>query len=128
MKAQILKPGISAALGLLLTIPAAYFIFISLLKYLFGMPLLFDTTQPLLESLDIKESMGWNINLLIVFGPLLALLFNVTSILSFNWHATQTDIGMAFQIEKRWSNILAIILSASCILILFFYLLGENCQ
>ncbi len=89
MTTQILKPNLSAGIGLLLTMPTTYFIFISIMKYVFGLPGFFDATQPLLERMGIKEALGWNINLLILFGPLSALLLNVTSILTFNWQATK---------------------------------------
>jgi hypothetical protein len=45
MKTQILKPGISAAIGLLFAAPTLYFILISVLKYVFGLPALLDA-QP----------------------------------------------------------------------------------
>lgn len=82
MKTQILKPGISAVIGLLLTLPAAYFIFINILNDA-GITTLYNAAQPLLEKLDSNESFGWNINALLLFGPLIALLLNVASVCLF---------------------------------------------
>ena|SRR2546423_5211903 len=128
MRTQILKPPLSAGLGLLFTLPTAYFILISLLKYVFGLPGLFDAAQPILESWGIKESIGWNINLLILFGPLLSLLFNVSSILSLDWQGNREDLNIRIRILKKWNNWFVIALSGLCLLTLFIYLVGENCR
>ncbi len=67
--------------GLLLSLPTAYFIFINILKYELGYDYLYDSIRPALENWGIQESFGWKINLLILFGPVLALLLNVLSVL-----------------------------------------------
>lgn len=58
-----------ALIGLLLTIPCLYLILISILKYVVGLPLLFDAGQSITAISEIKEMIGWDINLLILFGP-----------------------------------------------------------
>jgi len=63
----------TSVVGVLLTLPTLYFIFISVMKYVFGWDYLFDAATPTPEGLGIKESFGWNITLLILFGPVLAL-------------------------------------------------------
>ena len=127
MKAQILKPALSAIVGLLLTLPAAYFLFINILNEM-GQPGLYNSAAPLLESLGANRSFGWNINLLIVGGPLIALLLNVSSILRFEWHMDKSLIDISLQIERRWTNWVIIGLGALCMLVLFIYLAGENCR
>lgn len=67
--------------SLLLALPSAYFIAISLLKYVFNVDGPFDNATPFLERMGIKENLGWNINLLIVFGPLVAFLLTVFQVL-----------------------------------------------
>lgn len=126
MKAQILKPGISAVVGLFLTLPAVYFILINLLNDA-GITTLYGAAEPLLEKSGISKPFSW-INLLIVFGPLLALLLNVTSVLSVYWHVTKTIMNIQFHIEKRWGNFFVTGLSGSCLLIFFLYLFAENCS
>ncbi|HEX6181658.1 MAG TPA: hypothetical protein VFZ47_10460 [Chitinophagaceae bacterium] len=127
MKAQILKPGLSAIVGLLLTIPATYFLFINILNEM-GQPGLYNSAAPLFERLGGDEPMGWNINLLIVGGPLIALLLNVTSVLRFDWHLDKTMVEINLQIERRWTNWVIIGLGGLCMLVLFIYLAGENCR
>jgi hypothetical protein len=128
MKTQILKPGLSAVIGLLLTAPTLYFILISVMKYVFGLPALFDAAQPTLETLGIKEAIGWNINLLILFGPLVALLLNLNSVLDINWQGTRDDIIVQLLFQKLVRNWLVIVISGLCLLTLFVYAIGENCN
>jgi hypothetical protein len=128
MKTQILKPGWSAVAGLLLTAPTLYFILISVMKYVFGLPALFDAAQPTLEAWGIKEAIGWNINLLILFGPLVALLLNVTSVLDIAWQGSREDIHVQLHFQKLVRNWLVITLSGLCLLTLFVYAIGENCN
>ena len=126
MKA-IEKKNVSSIIGVLLSIPAIYFIFIAVMKYAFGWNYLFDAAAPVLERLGIKESLGWNINLLILFGPLLAFILNALSVISINFEFTKDRIDCRFSLVKSWQNLVVIIFSGGALMILFAYLLGENC-
>ena len=118
----------AVAIGTLLAFPTAYFILISLLKYAFGTPFLFNSAQSLLEQLGIKESLGFNINLLILFGPVIALVINLFAVLKMDWH-NETDIfSVKFSIQKHWWNMVLVALSGIFLATLFFYMLGENCR
>jgi len=66
------KPGFF--IGSLLSLPTLFFFPMSMLKFQLGSPYLFDAATPFLESTGISEPPGLNINLLILFGPVLALL------------------------------------------------------
>ena len=78
MKQIIVNRKWAFTLGALLAFPAAYFIFIALLKYGLGSSYFFDNAQPLLERMGIKEPLGWNINLLIFnSGPPMVLTINL---------------------------------------------------
>ncbi|HYJ38236.1 MAG TPA: hypothetical protein VEV87_06450 [Chitinophagaceae bacterium] len=127
MTTQLLKPSLSAGIGCLLAIPAAYFLLINILNEI-GLPGLYNLSEPLLESLGLSKGIGLNINLLIVFGPLIALLLNVTSVMKVDWEGSGTELKFHINILKKWSNWIIIGLSGLCLLILFFYLLGENCK
>ncbi len=116
------------AAGALFAFPAAYFILISLLKYAFKAPHLFDAIQPLLEKLGIRQSLGWNINLLILFGPLIAFLLNLLAVLKFEWYNEREKISMKFSIEKHWGNMALVFVSGLLLATLFIYALGENCR
>jgi hypothetical protein len=128
MRTQILKPGASAAIGLLLTAPALYFILISILKYVFGWPAFFDAVAPTLEAWGANETPGWNINLLILFGPLIALLLNLTAVIEVSWNANPQAVDIYLKFRKQIKNWLIIGLSGVCLLTLFIYAFGENCN
>lgn len=115
-------------IGTLLAFPTAYFIFISLLKYVLGAPYLFDSTQPLLEKLGIKHSLGWNINLLILFGPMVALMLNLLAVVKTKWHNERELFAIKFSIEKHWWNMVVVFFSGISLATLFIYALGENCR
>ena len=114
--------------GTLLAFPAAYFVLISLLKYGLGIPYLFNTAQPLLESLGIKEALGFNINLVILFGPFVALLLNLFAVLTIDWENDREDFSIRFSIQKHWWNMALVFFSGILLAILFIYAVGENCR
>ncbi|HUS00630.1 MAG TPA: hypothetical protein VMY77_02830 [Chitinophagaceae bacterium] len=116
------------AFGALLAFPAAYFILISLLKYAFGISWLFDAAQPFLERLGIKEAPGFNINLVILFGPVIALLLNLFAFLKIDWYNGKENFSIKFSIQKHWWNMMLVIFSGILLAVLFVYALGENCH
>lgn len=125
MKPQLVKPGLAAITGLLLTAPAAYFILISALKYLLHLPTLFDASAPFFNSPGADKP--WNINLVLVFGPLLAFLLNLSAITSFDGRKTEDGLTIQITFQRRLWNWLALAVSGACLLVLFLYAFGENC-
>ena len=119
--------GLTAA-ALLLALPTAYFILISVLKYGFGIGGPFDSAQPTLESWGIKETLGWNINLLILFGPVLAFLLTIFQVLKIEWHFTKEEFLLHFTVQKKWFPLLVAAFSIGLLAILTFYFLVENYQ
>jgi hypothetical protein len=116
------------AAGLLLALPTAYVISISVLKYVFGVNGPFDAAQPVLEGWGIKDALGWNINLLILFGPFAGFLLSVFQVLKIRWHFTKQDLEVQFTIRRQWFPILVATFSISLLALLFIYMLGENCR
>ena len=112
--------------ALLLVLPTVYFIIISLLKYVFNVDGPFDNATPLLERLGIQENLGWNINLLILFGPLIAFLFTAFQVLRINWKFTKPQFEFHVTIQKKWFPLLITLLSGAALLTLLIYLVGEN--
>ena len=128
MKQRTVNRNMALVVGTLFAFPTVYFIFISLLKYVLGAPYLFDTAEPLLERLGIKESLGWNMNLLILFGPLIAMFINLLSVLRIDWYNARDAFSFKVSIEKLWWNMLLIVLSGILLATLFIYAMGENCR
>jgi hypothetical protein len=128
MKQIIINRKLAFAFGALLAFPSGYFIFIALLKYRLGSSYLFDSAQPFLERLGIKESIGWNINLLILFGPLIALTVNLLSSLKIEWYNEKDIFSLRLSIQKYWWNMVLVISSGVLPAILVIYVIGENCR
>jgi len=124
---QLTKQNGIAIISLLLALPTAYFIVIAVLKYELGVDGPFDSIAPLLESWGIKESLGWNINLLILFGPLLAFLLTIFHLLGVRMQFTQNHFLFQITVRKRWLLLLVAGVSISLLAVLFTYLFGENC-
>jgi len=117
-----------SATALLLALPTAYFILISVLKYMFGVDGPFDSMQPTLEQLGIKESLGLNINLLILFGPVIALIIAAAQVLKIQFQFTKDQFDFHIQVKKHWFALFVAVFSAGLLAILFWYVAGENCN
>ena len=111
---------------LALTLPTLYFIFINVMKYNFGVSAPYDAASPLLENYGISESIGWNINLLILFGPVLALMISILQILKIKWDISAESIAVHFLIKRNTFSILVSLISSGALAILLLYLVGEN--
>ena len=128
MKTGTFKNNWLTAGALLLALPTGYFILAAMLKYELKIEGPFNTIQPSLESWGIKDSLGWNINLLILFGPVLAFLLTIFQVLKIEFHFTKEEFNLQFSLQKIWFPLLVVGFSAGLIAILFFYVLGENCN
>ena len=128
MKTGTFKNNWLTAGALLLALPTGYFILAAMLKYELKIEDPFNAIQPSLESWGIKDSLGWNINLLILFGPVLAFLLTIFQVLKIEFHFTKEEFNLQFSLQKIWFPLLVVGFSAGLIAILFFYALGENCN
>ena len=125
MKQHARQNGIAIA-SLLLALPTAYFISISVLKYELGIGAPFDLIAPFLERMGIREALGWNINLLILLGPVAAFLLTIFQVLKVDWQFTKEQILFQFTIRKQWFPLLVAGFSSSLLAFLGVYLIGEN--
>ncbi|WP_276499984.1 hypothetical protein [Terrimonas pollutisoli] len=125
---QYIKQNVVTALSFLLALPTAYFIVISVLKYEMGINSPFDSVAPFLERMGIKETPGWNINLLILFGPVVALGLTLLQVLKVKWSITNEEFHFHFAVKKRWFPLLVIAFSLSLLAVLTLYMIGENCR
>lgn len=126
MKTAIRFNWLSAA-ALLLALPTGYFILINVLNET-GIAGPFNASQPLLENLGIRQSLGWNINLLIALGPVIALAISLFQILKIKFHFSKEQIDFSAQVQLKWFPLLVAALSAGLLAILFIYLFAENCN
>ena len=114
--------------GGILTLPAACFFLISILNFQLGYPYLYDAANPFLQSTNISEPPGFNINLLILFGPVLALLINVLAVLDLWLDQGKDRINFQLSVSRSWTNLLIILVSAMTLLTTAAYLFIENCN
>src|SRR6185295_3521299 len=99
---------------------------ISFLKYELGVHEPFDAIAPVLERMGIKETLGWNINLLILLGPLVAFTLSIFQVLKIKFQFTQNHFLFQVILKKRWLPLLVAAFSVTLLAILFVYLVGEN--
>lgn len=114
--------------ALLLVLPTVYFIIINILKFEIGVAGPYDAVAPFLESAELKESFGWNINLLLLLGPQLGLLLAGLQVVHLDIQFTRRDIDIHAGIEKKWLPLSIMILGGLTVAALFFYMIIENCN
>ena len=115
-------------LGTLLTVPAVYFIFVSLLKYQLHQPFLFDAISPFVEAMGIAQSPRWIIKLLIVFGPVLAFFINLMAIADIHFASGYDRISCHLSIRKSRKNVSILMISGLVLFLLFIYQMGAHCN
>jgi hypothetical protein len=122
---KILNHRFALIAGALLVFPALYFVLAAVLNYEMGISVLWQPIDPIFEN-PANKHMGWNINLLILFGPMLAFLLNFFSVVKTRWYNETERMHLSFSIRKHWINILIAIVSALVLASLFAYLIAEN--
>jgi hypothetical protein len=128
MKRELLHPVWSFWVGALLTVPAFYFLLASLLKYVLGMPLLFDALQPSFERWGSAEPLGWNINAIMIFGPLIAIGLNVFAVVHADFRKESDYLQVHIRFFRNWWNWAIVLLNAFVLGSFFLYALAENCN
>lgn len=110
---------------LLLLLPSAWFIGVNMLNEA-GIDGPYNLSYPFFERLGIQERLGWNINLLIVCGPFIALLLSASQVLHIEWHFSKEQFQFNIFVKRKWLPLFITFFSGLIIAILFFYLAGEN--
>ncbi|MBV9987022.1 MAG: hypothetical protein JO301_05050 [Chitinophagaceae bacterium] len=124
MKTSILKIDPFLVAGALLVAPAGYFFTAAFLNYELHLPFFWDPIAPYFEQ---HKSLGWNANLLIAFGPVLAVLMNLPRLLQFRLYRDEFDrwqLSALLQLSSpRWAVIGAGIFVTG---VMIAYMFGEN--
>ena len=111
--------------GALLVFPALYFMVAAFLYYEMGFSTLWQPIDPVFEK-PANKHFGWNINLLILFGPVLALMLNFFSIVKIKWQNEKDQMHLSFSVRKHWVNILIAAVAVLVLASLFAYLIAES--
>ncbi len=111
--------------ALLLLLPAIWFFGINLLNEA-GIHEPYNASEPVLESLGIRKTPGWNINLLILLGPIIALLLAAMQVLHIESHFSKEQFQFSITIRRKWFPLSIVFVSVLMLTALFTYLVGEN--
>lgn len=127
MKKLLVNRPFALSTGFLLVFPALYFIVSAWLNYGLGFSMLWKVIEPVFEKPGNKQ-FGFNINLPILIGPLLAILVNLPQVMQLHSVAEPEELNVHLALKKySWSCII-ISVAAFCLAALFFYLIAENCN
>jgi len=127
MKTMTFKSNALTIMAALLAFPTVYFIIANLLNEI-GFPGPYNLIGSFVENAGGKQSPGWNINLLILCGPVVAILLTFFQFVKIEFHFSQEEFLLHFSIRKRWFPILVTVVSGAVLAFIFFYMLGENCN
>lgn len=112
--------------ALLLLFPSLYFLVINLLKFELGIHGPYDASYPTLNWLGIEEGFGWNINLLIVFNPVIVVAIAAWQVLRIDWMNSSEQLQFNIAIRKKPFPLFIIFLGGLILGGLGIYLIGEN--
>jgi len=127
MKTMTFKSNTLTIIAALLAFPTVYFIIANLLNGM-GIAGPYNLIGSFVESAGGREPLGWNINLLILFGPIAAILLTIFQFVKIEFHSSKEEFLLHFSIQKRWFPILVTAVSVAVLASIFFYMLGENCN
>ena len=127
MKTITFKSNTLTIIAALLAFPTVYFIIANLLNEM-GIAGPYNLIGSFVESTGGREPLGWNINLLILCGPILAILLTIFQFVKIEFHFSKEEFLVHFSIQKRWFPILVTAVSGAVLASIFFYMLGENCN
>lgn len=127
MKKLFINRQVALSTGFFLVFPSLYFIVSAWFNYGLGFSPFWKVIEPIFEKPGNRQ-FGFNINMLILLGPLLAILVNLPQVMQVHLLSKQQEVNVHFAFKKySWSWI---IISAGvfCLAALFLYMLMENCN
>jgi len=127
MKTMTFKSNALTIIAAVLVFPTVYFIIANLLNEM-GIPGPYNLIGSLVENAGGRAPLGWNINLLILCGPIAAILLTIFQFVKIEFHSTREEFLLHFSIQKRWFPILVTAVSSAVLASIFFYMPGENCN
>lgn len=114
--------------GLLVALPTSYIILVGVLKYGLSVDGPFDLIAPTMERWGIKDGFGFNISLVILFGPILGFLIAMSQVLIMKIDQKNDELRLELSIQFKWFPLLVAAFSLLLLGLLGIYLVGENCR
>ena len=127
MKTPLFAGGWTFVTGALLALPAAYFVSSAIMNYGLGIDWLWKPIEPIFEK-PANKHFGWNINMLILFGPIIALLINALSLAYLRFEKVGNYFKLEIYIRRNWLNIAVLIIAGGSLAAMFIYLFFENME
>ena len=127
MKTMTFKSNTLTIVAALLLFPTVYFVIANLLNEI-GVAGPYNLIGSFIEDAGGAEPPGWNINLLILGGPVTAILLTIFQFVKIEFHSSKEEFLLHFSVQKRWFPIVVTIMGAAVLAAIFFYMIGENCN
>lgn len=127
MKKLLFNRPFALSTAFLLVFPALYFIVSSWLNYGLGFSPFWKVIEPIFEKPENKQ-FGFNINLLILLGLLLAILVNLPQLMQLHLSTEPEELNVHLAIKKYSWSWMIVGAAIFCLAALFFYLVKENCN
>jgi hypothetical protein len=125
MKIVFLKSWTTSLIGMILLLPASYFMLTLFVRIVFGSTTLYYAIAPsfLEEGSDLfpLHKSGW-----ILYGPLLAVILNAASILQFRFRKTTMKFQVKVFYNKYWLNTAIAFQSILLFILLVIYLVIQH--
>ena len=125
MEKHFLTMRLPLITGTILVSPTVYFICAAILYFGLGNSFLWIPIDPILEN-QANKHIGWNMNLLIMPGSVMALAYNFLCIVKVSRVVTSEKFQLSIIIRKQWLNIAVAILSILVLSFLFGYPVIKN--
>ncbi|CAN5488473.1 hypothetical protein BH10BAC3_BH10BAC3_08630 [soil metagenome] len=127
MKTPLLQTRWTFFAGALLAFPAAYFVSSAILNYGLGIDWFWKPIEPIFDNPDNKH-FGWNINMLIIFGPIIAVLINALSLAYFRFEKLDDFFKIEIYVKRNWLNIAVLVIAGITLASIFVYQFFENLE
>src|SRR5687768_8805267 len=98
-------------ISLMLLFPAFFFLVICVLKYMLEINGPYDAAEPTLAWLGLDQGFGFNINLVILLGPVAAILFAAWQTVRIHWQNSKLRFGIQLTFIKRKMPLLIMFIS-----------------
>jgi len=121
------KSNALSIIAALLAFPTVYFISANLLNEI-DIPGPYNLIASFVERNGGREPLGWNINLLILCGPIIAILLTFFQFVKIEFYSTKEEFLLHFSVQKRWFPIIVTAASVAVLAAIFLYMLAENCN
>ena len=124
MKSPLFQTPWTFFAGALLTFPGAYFVWSSILNDI-GIDWFWKPIAPIFDK-PANKHFGWNINIIIIFGPIIAIMINTLSLAYIQFEKADDYFKCQIFIRRNLLNILVLFIAGGSLLAMFMYLILEN--